>query len=449
MTSKRIELNRSQVTISPPGDVRITVLGKGLNNTGDLTAPLHRQALYQIYYEMYRRHPWVRAAIDKRAQTAVQAGFQLVPADPDEDLNKGEAQEFKAFARRSNFSQLRRRVYKDIDIFSEGWVWVQPTKGGRPFKAWRLHPKYVNPVLSDGTVTGVDYGIGPTKRSYPIKQLLHFPDEDPDQDVAGLSKLFSLMETVSQDLYAMRYNLSFFENSAQTGIVFNMRNASKEEAERNRAWLEQNYVGAERAHRPIVLEGDISVQESVATHQDMQFVEGRKVHRQEILAVLDVNETLLGVTENANRSNSKENDLTFRDAIAARQLIVEEEVNNKLILGMFGWDDILFEENDSSKRNQLEQLALFTQALQNGLLNRNEIRGRLGLGDIEGGELFTVQTSTGMLPVDKIEEQFEKNQQLAQQLNQEPPPDSGEEDDDPNDEQKAEDRRREADARQR
>lgn len=448
MARQTIELNRAQVTVSPPGDVRITVLQSGLKNATDMTGPMHRQALYSIFYEMYRRHPWVRAAVDKRAQTAVQAGFQLVPENPSADLNAAEAREFRAFARRSNFSQLRRAIYKDIDIFSEGWAWVQPTKGGRPFKAWRLHPKYTNPLISAGQVVGVDYGLGKDKVSYPIHQLLHFRDEDPDQDVAGLSKMFSLMETVSQDLYAMRYNLSFFENSAQTGIVFNMRNASKEEAERNRTWLEQNYTGADRAHRPIVLEGDIEVKPSVATHQDMQFVEGRRVHRQEILAVLDVNETLLGVTENANRSNSKENNLTFHDAIAARQLIVEEEINNKLILGMFGWDDILFEENDASKRGQLEQLVLLVQGLQNGLLNRNEIRGALGKGDIAGGDVFTVQTSTGMIPVEKLLEAWERNQ-LGQQTGDSPASDNSDDEDDPDDEQKAEDRRREPDARPR
>lgn len=445
--NKKVELNRAQVTVTPPGGVRLTLLNGG--SLSDNTAPIHRQTLYTIYYEMYRRHPWVRAGIDKRAQTAVQAGYQLTSDDPAKDLNEAEAREFREFARRSNFSQLRRQWYKDIDIYSEGWGWVQRTKGGRPWKAHRLHPKYTFPVIVGGVVTGVDYGTGENKKHYAIADLLHFRDEDPEQDVSGLSKLHSIMESVSQDLMAMRYNLSFFENSAQTGIVFNMRNASKEEAERNRVWLEQNYSGAERAHRPIVLEGDIDIKASVAKHSDMQFVEGRKVHRQEILAVLDVNETLLGVTENANRSNSKENDLAFRDSIAARQLLVEEEINNKLLLGMFGWSDLLFEENDSSKRNQLEQLALYTQALQHGLMNRNEIRGRLGLGDIEGGELYTVQTATGMIPVNKLLEQFEQNQRLAQQLTSNEGAETADDEDDPNDDQKAEDRKREPDIRDR
>ncbi len=448
-TSKNIELNRAQVTLTPPGGVRITLLnGGGLT---DLTGPMHRQSLYQVFYEMYRRHPWVRAAIDKRASTAVSAGYQMTPEDPTKDINESEAREFRAFARRSNFAQLRRQWYKDIDIFSEGWSWVQHTKGNKPWKAHRLHPKFVFPKINEkGTVTGIDYGTGEKKRHFPIDQLLHFRDEDPDQDIAGLSKLYSLMETVSQDLYTMRYNLAFFENSAQTGIVFNMRNASKEEADRNRTWLEQNYTGADRAHRPIVLEGDIDIKASVAKHSDMQFIEGRRVHRQEILAVLDVNETLLGVTENANRSNSKENDLSFRDAIASRQLLVEEEINNKLILLMFKWDDILFEENDSSKRNQMESLVLYSLALDKGLMNRNEIRGRLGMGDIKDGDLYTISTSAGILPLDE-EKRKEMMNEPDQRHNERT---SGgqrrlHEPDDPDDKQKREDRRREPDARKR
>lgn len=449
MTRRRTaKLNRAQVTVTPPGGTRLSVL-QATTASSDLTAPMHRQTLYTIFYEMYRRHPWVRAGVDKRAQTAVSAGYQLTPADPSSELNASQAKEFRAFARRSNFSQLRRATYKDIDIYSEGFWWVQLTKGGKPLKAFRLHPKYVNPVMTNGVITHVEYGSysDNNRVRYPIEQILHFRDEDPDQDVQGLSKMYSLMETVSQDLYAMRYNLSFFENSAQTGIIFNMRNASKEEAERNRVWLEQNYSGPEKAHRPIVLEGDIEVKKSVATKQEMEYIEGRKVNRQEILAVLDVSDTILGVTEDANRSNAKENDLSFRDAIAGRQLIVEEEINNKLLFELFGFEDMLFEENDSSKRNQLEQAALLVQLLNTGLLNRNEIRGMLGRGDIEGGDLYTVTASTGLIPVNELMTQFEHQLTAKPSAAPPPPPPDGEED--PNDAQKQQDRKGEVDARPR
>lgn len=447
MTTHHVELNRAQVTVTPPGGTRLTVLGP--NSPSDLTAGINKQQLYSIFYEMYRRHPWVRAAIDKRAQTAVQVGFQMTPADPHSKLDEGKAREFRAFARRSNFAQLRRMTYRDVDIYSEAWWWVQRTRGGKPFKAFRLHPKYVVPRISGGVMVGIDYGAPNDNGTefYPLDELVHFRDEDPEQDIQGLSKLYSLMETVSIDLFAMRYNRSFFENSAQTGIVFNMRNATKEEAERNRVWLEQNYAGAERAHRPIVLEGDIQVQRSVANSQEMEYIQGRRVNRQEILAVLDVNETLLGITDNANRSSSKENDVTFRDSIAARQLLVEEEINNKLILGMFGWDDLLFEENDSSKRGQLEQTSLLNQLLQQGVINRDEWRAKIGLGNIDGGDLYTVQTATGLVPVSKLLELYEKNL-LAPQHESPVAPEKGD-DEDGNDEQKREDRRGEADARER
>lgn len=443
MTRRSIELNRAQVTVSPPGGGRITVLS-GTTTLSDPSAPIHRQMLYQVFYEMYRRHPWVRAAVDKRAQVATASGYQLVPSDPQGVVPSSKVTEFRAFARRSNLTQLRRQSYKDIDIYSEAFWWVQRTRSGTPFKAFRLHPKYTNPRIIGGEIAVVEYGTANDSSliHYPYEDVLHFRDEDPDQDVAGLSKMFSLMDTVSQDLYAMRYNLSFFENSAQTGIIFNMRNASREEAERNRVWLEQNYAGPEKAHRPIVLEGDIQVQKSVATKQEMEWVAGRKVNRQEILAVLDVPETILGMVEDSNRSNSKENDLAFRDAISGRQTLVEEEINNKLLLGMFGWDDVLFEENESSKRGQLEQAALLIQLLQNGLFNRDEIRGMLGRGDIEGGDVYTVQTSTGIVPVDRLLDQ-------PQQPAGDPPPPPPVNEQNPNAAQKREDRRREVDARRR
>lgn len=448
MTERTLELNRAQVTVAPPNNSRLMVLG---NNAGasDLGGPLNRQTLFTVYYEMYRRHPWIRAAIDKRASTATGSGNQLVPSTPDGDIPDSVAREWLAFQRRSAWTQLNRATYKDVDIFGEGWWWVQHTKGGRPYKAWRLNSKYVNPVLVDGVFVGVTYGqVGSQNlQAYPAVRLLHFREEDPDQDVMGLSKLHSLTETVAQDLFAMRYQRSFFENSAQTGIIFNMRNASKEEAERNRVWLEQNYTGPERAHRPIVLEGDIQVQPSVANQEDMQFVESRRMNRQEILAVLDVPESLLGVMESANRSSTREGDVSFRDALAARQSLFEEEISNRLLLDMFGWDTVLYEEKDSSKRAMLEQTKQLIELLNAGLLNRDEIRGTLGKGNIKGGDLFTVSTFNGLVPVEKIEDAFAQN--ATRQPFGAPPQAPQEQSNDPQDKQQREDRVGEVDPRRR
>jgi HK97 family phage portal protein len=241
----------------------------------------------------------------------------------------------------------------------------------------------------------------------------------------GLSPLFSLQETVAQDLFSMRYNRAFFENSAQTGTIFNMRNATKEEVDRNRAWLDENYVGAINAHRPILLEGDIDIESSVSKHQEMQFVDLRRINREEIFGVLDIDPTKLGILEDSNRSTSKESDNSFReDTISPLQSVVEEEVNDTLILELFGWDDILMEHEDQSPRARLSNLTFYRDAVRDGLMLRNEARAEIGRGPIKGGEVPTISTSAGVVPLERLLEEPDPAQVQAQQSPQVRPQDN-------------------------
>src|SRR5687768_6982966 len=357
------QIEKAEVTVPAPGS-RLHAIRRHASGNVDLPSGEKRE-LHGIFYEMYRKHPWVRAAIDKIAKAAAAPGLEYTPADPEKPFVKLHKSALDMFFRKSHGKKLLRSTYKDLLIYGESFWWIDVTFGGKPQQAKRLHPKFMDAVVSSDGTEVVAWRYGPFHHDddaifYTPDIILHFAIEDPDTDLAGMSPLFSLQETVMQDLFAMRYNRSFYENSAQTGTIFNMKNATKDEVDRNRAWLEENYVGASNAHRPIILEGDIEMDKSVATSQEMQFAENRKLNRDEIFGVLDISPDKLGISENSNRSVSKEADNTFReDTIAPLQGIVEEEVNDVLILELFGFDDILFGQSDSDKRSRLTQMTIY------------------------------------------------------------------------------------------
>lgn len=370
-----------------------------------------RKARYNTYYEMYRQHPTVRAAIEKISKVAVTNGYRFTPAEFDEEVSKEKLAALKLFFRKSNASQLLRSTYRDLLVYGEAfWLVIQDQSAAKkPINARRLHPKYMDEVLVNGELTGWRFGpvVESTEKAkeYKTEQVIQFKFDDPDNDVRGLSLLASLELTVASDLFAMKFNERFFENSAHTGVVFNMKNSSPEEVERNRTWMEQNYVGTENAHKPIILEGDMEVSKSVSSRVDMQFIEGRKFNREEILSVLDVDPSKVGINENSNRSVSKEADNTFRqENISPVQLVVEEEINNDLILIVFGWDDVLFRQNDSSRRDQLDMMKLYAEAERLGVYSINQVKGELGLPPIDGGDVHFVQTAAGAIPVEWLDD---------------------------------------------
>jgi len=402
---------KAQVGQTAPGAVRanFTVLGATKNGEAYFI-DRSRKARYATFYEMYRQHPTVRAGIEKIAKVAVANGYRFVPSEPDEPVEDTKVKALRKFFRVSNGSQLLRVTYKDLLIYGEAfWLIIRDkSAAGTPISARRLHPYYMDEKTVDGQLSKWRYGpIAESEDAieYTAEEIVQFKFDDPDNDIRGLSLLSSLELTVASDLFAMKFNERFFENSAHTGIIFSMKNSNKEEVERNREWLTQNYVGPENAHKPVLLEGDIDINKSVSTRQEMQFIEGRKFNRQEILSVLDIDPSKLGITEDSNRSTSKEADNTFRqENIAPLQLVVEEEINNDLILLLYKWDDILFRQNDSSRRDMLDMMKLYGEAERLGVMSINQIKGELGLPKIDGGDVHFVQTAAGAIPVEWLDD---------------------------------------------
>ena len=247
---------------------------------------------YATYTRMYKQHPIVRSVIDKISRTAVATGYQLVPVDSTQEINKAAADKIDLTFRRSKITSLLRQTYRDLMIYGDAFWYITKSRDGVPFSFFRIAPQYVNVVVDQLTREKTSYIVRNPKNGketqYNPEEFLHFRIEDPDNDVYGLSPLESLSSTVAQDLFAQTYNESFFANSAQTGIVFNMKNASKEEVERNREFLKKEYTSAANAHKPLLLEGDVDVSKSVSSPAEMQFIEGRRQLTLEILAVFDL-----------------------------------------------------------------------------------------------------------------------------------------------------------------
>lgn len=403
------DIERAEISVPAPG-VRFHILNKdGDTPSQTRSRKVNREQDAAVYYEMFRQHPTIRSAVEKVAKVAVATGYGFNSFPAGGTLDESKVRELHTFLRKSNATQLLRLTYKDLYIFGDAYWWVQRARNGKPLKAQRLHPAFVEIKASGGKVTSYRYFAGGDQGSakeYGPANIIHFKLDDPSSDLYGLSLLDSLRSVVAVDLFALQFNGKFFENSAQTGTIFALKSTDEGEIARNREYLEQNYVGTENAHRPLLLEGDIDVKRSVSTAQEMQFIEGRKFLREEMLEVLDVPAQKLGITEDSNRSESKEADNTFRqETIQPLQGVVEEELNNRLILEMFGWDDIVFAHNEVSTRDSLDMMKLLGEAERMGVLSINEIRDRqFGLPKVEGGDQHFVQTAAGLIPLPLLDD---------------------------------------------
>jgi HK97 family phage portal protein len=369
---------------------------------------------YKLLLLMYQRHPIVRAAIDKIAKSATNTGFEYVPRDSRSKVKQAEFEILKGFFdEQSNLIGMWRRVYKDLLIFGDAFVYIIPNRRRQPsllkrLAPWTMHAK----VDKQGNVIGYVQKDPEKPRAESVEykeiEIMHFKIDDPANDLYGLSPLDSIKLTVTADLEASKWNKNFFKNGASTGTVFLLDgDISDDELKRAREHIRDVYAGTENAHLPVVITGASKIDRSVTTHAEMGFLQGRDYLKKEILAVLDVPPAKIGDMESANRSNSKEQDKTFRnESVSPLQHIVEETLNDHLVRRVLKVRDTRWQHSQSDVRDAQEQMDLHTDAVQNGIENINEVRAQMGYAPIEGGDINFIMTPTGAVPVVDMELYF-------------------------------------------
>lgn len=81
-------------------------------------------------------------------------------------------------------------------------------------------------------------------------------------------------------------------------------------------------------------------------------------------------------------------------------LIWFEDLINQIVLKYFDYQDIEFKFLDEKDENPVEQATIAKTYVDAGLMNRNEVREKLGEEPFPGGERFTITTASGIVPVE-------------------------------------------------
>lgn len=375
--------------------------------------PNPRRADWQDYWEMYQNHPVVNAAINKKVKVCTNTGFDFVPRDNRADPNDEEiitARNF--FKKQTNFMYELRRVYRYLEIFGDAYMYIVPDRRRQPSRLKALAPWTMNVKANVHGQVEMYVQSDPTCLSDEVvtfrpHEIMHFKYDNPVDDLYGMSPLEAIKLDVAADLFAAQYNTKFFENGAATGVVLVVKDASEEDMKRNKEWLREEYVGSGNSHKPIILAGDVELHHAVASHEEMGFLKGRTDIRHRILSALDVPPAKVGDIDNANRSNSKEQDKSFRtESIMPTQYVVEEVINDQFMQGILGLTETIFVHSEADVRDQQEQMDLWVKGIQNGILKRNEARGKMGLKPEPGGDILTAISPTGIVPVVDIELYF-------------------------------------------
>jgi HK97 family phage portal protein len=282
-----------------------SVLWEGTPATWGSWNPQRMRGLeWAPYSAIYREQLWVSIVVNKRAGMVSRLPLKVY------ERNESGRRE----ARLSPYALLLRKPSSRIDpaLF---WTWTSATfdvygeafwaklrdRGGRPIELLPLHPTAMT-LEQDGTWTF--QGAKSRVEGIPREDLVHFQTYNPESLDRGLSKLEPLRKTLENEDAARRATSAFWRNGARPGVALaHPGNLSQGAGERLKAQWDSIAGGADNTGSTIILEEGMEPKVMMLTAEEAQYIETRKLNREEVVAAYDMPPPAVHILDRATFSN--------------------------------------------------------------------------------------------------------------------------------------------------
>lgn len=276
------------------------------------------------YGAIYRRQLWTYILVNKLARAHARLPLKVYERGTDG----------RPEARGHPYAELLRRPSKTLDPFTF-WEWTASTfnvygevywrkvrdQGGRPVELLPTHPTKVRDPerrgnrlvyrvhLSASNVIEVDEA-----------DLVPFRTYNPDSITRGLSPMEPLRSTLENEDFARRATSAFWRKGARPGYALSHPGTLSDPAQqRLKSQFDSIAGGADNTGATVVLEEGMKPEPLTLTAEEAQYIETRKLNREEVCGAFDVPPPVVHILDNATYSNITEQMRSmYRDTMAPR-----------------------------------------------------------------------------------------------------------------------------------
>lgn len=286
-----------------------------------------------------------------------------------------------------------------VELYGNAYALIERRTGGF---VTALHPVRPDRMKVTRKTDGdLEYSWSDNGRSYVRRSadVLHI--RGPLGDGVSGSSTLSICRSVFSDAMAAEDAAgSMFKNGVNPGGVLSTKadqQLSKEQRQDLERLLQERYVGAMRAGRPMLLDNGLTWQQLSIKPQDAQMLESRKFSGEQICRIFGVPPAMVGFGDKAsNWGTGKEADVLGFQKFALRKRLkrMEQSVEKQLIpLAERRSQGITIEFNLEGllRGDTASRYEAYEKAIRMGIATRNECRALENLPPIDGGDVVTVQ----------------------------------------------------------
>lgn len=275
--------------------------------------------------------------------------------------------------------------------------------GGVVAELWPLRPDSIKPVPDKKDfIKHYVYNYEGVKQIIPAADVMHNKFVDPSNPYWGLAPLQVVAKTVDTDVEAVNWNKVSLQNRAVAdGAFVTDQPLNAEQWEEARRQVREQHQGSKNARSPWILGGGAKWVQMSLSPAEMDFIESRKMTREEIASLFGVPMPLLGINDVTYANYAEARKAFWQDTIIPLLDDIQDSFNLSLT-PEFGDDNIelrydasnvpALQENFATKLDNAK--ALFSMGVPFNQINQ---RLELGFDDIEGGDEGYIPSS--LIPV--------------------------------------------------
>lgn len=351
------------------------------------------------YLNAYGEVGWLYAVVTKIAEGVADANWMLYSKGKNGDLTELPAHPaiellnfVNPFQTFQEFVELHQ-IY--MELAGESFWVINKNRAGIPGEIWIVPPDKMSVVPSKKDfISGYVYQIGSEKVPLPVNDpyfaVIHHKLPNPTNPYRGLGAIQALAVDLDSELYAGKWNRSFFFNSARPdGIISFEDTLSEEQYDRLKKQWAERHGGSSNAHKLALLEAGGKYQQVSISAKDMDFKALRLLGRDNILGIKGMPLSVMGISENVNRANAEAGDYTFARWIVTPRLKRLQGKLNEQYLPLFpNSQNLILLPEDVIPESQ-EQKRLYTESgVKTGYMTINEAREIHGLDPLPEGDVL-------------------------------------------------------------
>jgi len=346
---------------------------------------------------------WVYKAVNRRAQDVAAAVRRVQRESANEEFEDVERRHpLRRLLVTPNpmqtGTQLLWQAQLHADLTGNAYIVKLPNALGIPAELWTLDPRCVTIVpAAQGGIGRYEYRSGTKKWNIDPSYIIHFRYPNPADPYYGASPLMAAAYEVDIDNASKAHQKAFLAHNPTPRYAIEAEgHLLPATVEDLRDQLRRHHTGS-NAGVPLILHQGAKARALDIKPHEINYLETRKMIRDEIVTVYGVPASVLGISEDVNRANAEANHYSYALYTLEPLARMWDETLTFHLAADFSED--LRVTHDSLVPRDREQDRLDTEMLlRNGIVSINEERVFRGWKPVDGGDTPPIEQSRVPLP---------------------------------------------------